>query len=241
MDFSRIKDFFTRPIFGDNKPVFSNDFDMLSFMLANQNNRIDSDRAMRCSTVNACVNLISSIIAQLPLVLYKRTEKGREVASEHKLYDILHDTPNDYQTPIDFFQFMIASMLLTGKGCAYIARAGGRVVSLNPISPDKIEEVWEDNGDHYFRTTVKGKDLRLLPKDIFCVKGLTLDGKNAINPIEYAATTIGVSLKASEHNSNFLSKGYDKALENNDDQRDVEQETAEMAELEKALNNLKFI
>lgn len=51
------------------------------------------------------------------------------------------------------------------------------------------------------------------------------------------------------HNNGFssreaktiISKGYDKALENNDDQRDVEQETAEMAELEKALNNLKFI
>lgn len=208
--FERIKTILNTDLFGSKQVDKSvnavNNINLMALM-KQSNGTINADKAMRCSTVYACVNLISNAIAQLPLILYKKTKDGREPATDNRLYDVLKHKPNDYQTPVEFIQFMMTSMLLNGKACAYITRVGSKVVSLNPINPSSITEVWEDNGDHYFEAQVNNKSLRLLPKDVFCVKAVSLDGKKALNPIEYAGSLIGLNLDAVDHNKSFLNNG----------------------------------
>src|SRR5579871_4368220 len=51
--------------------------------------------AMQVSTVAACVKTISESIASLPLVIYERSNSGRQVAYNHALYHLLADSPND--------------------------------------------------------------------------------------------------------------------------------------------------
>lgn len=207
--FYNVKNILTTDLFGQPKmSAPKNDMDLSDF-IRNQisNVRLDADRAMRCATVYACVSLIGNAISQLPLVLYRKTPEGREPATDHRLYNVLKTRPNDYQTPIEFIQFMMTSILLTGKGCAYVSRIGNKVVSLTPISPNSINEVWSDNGDHYFEANVNSRLLRLEPQDVLCIKGLSLDGKRALNPIEYAGTIIGVNIDAINHSKSFLDNG----------------------------------
>ena len=41
-------------------------------------------------------------IASLPLSVYRRTDSGREKATDHPLYRVLHDQPNERQSALEF-------------------------------------------------------------------------------------------------------------------------------------------
>jgi HK97 family phage portal protein len=165
------------------------------------------ERALRSATVMACVNLISDNIAQLPLHLYKKEGEERVEAVDHPLYSILRYHPNSWQTPFEFFQFLVMSMLLTGMGCALVRRIGKTVVSLIPIPSSSITEVW--NGDlHYFSITMQdGSYYPADPGEVLCVKAFSLDGRHASSPIEYAAGSINLSMRAERHSTNLLRNG----------------------------------
>ena len=185
----------------------SNEADMMELMRQAEAKNINSEKALSCAPVYCCVNIISKAIASIPLILYRRGKDGSRVpAVDHSLYSILKNEPNFDQGSMDFIQWVLTSMLLTGKACAYISRIGPKIIELVPISPEYVNEVWEGK-DHYFEAKVNDKDLKLLPKDVFCVKAMTLDGKNAVNPIRYYAALIGLNLKSVEYNNDFLDNG----------------------------------
>ena len=207
--FEKLLNFLNMDLFGGKQqPAISNETDMVAMMRAAQAKNIDAEKALSCSAVYACVGIISKAIASFPLVIYKRTNKGRTLATDHKLYKIFKDEPNDFQCPIDFIQWLVTTMLLNGKACAYISRIGQKVMSLTPIAPTAITEVWDDD-KHYFEADVNGKNLTLQPKDVFCVKAMTLDGKNAVNPLQFFAASIGLNLESVDYNNDFLRMAVD--------------------------------
>jgi len=106
----------------------------------------------------ACVNLLAGTIASLPLMVYRTRGGARTVATDHPLYRILHDSPNADQTAVDFWEFICASIELSGNAYAEIIRgSNGRVVALSvPIAPElmtvrrlrdgSLEYEWSDGG-----------------------------------------------------------------------------------------------
>jgi HK97 family phage portal protein len=168
---------------------------------------VSPDSALRQATVYSCVTLIADNVAQLPLHLFKRTGDGRERAYEHPLYDILKNRPNDWQTPFEFYQFLLTALLLRGMACAYVARVNGRVKFLQPIPPDCISEQWNGH-DHWFNVIfADNKSRKVMPSEIFCLKAMSLDGRNAVSPIKCAANTIGLSMTAEQFTRDFYKNG----------------------------------
>lgn len=56
---------------------------------------ITSETAMALSAVRACVTLLAESVAQLPCELYRRgANGGRERATDHPVYDLIHSQPN---------------------------------------------------------------------------------------------------------------------------------------------------
>ncbi|HEV7416867.1 MAG TPA: phage portal protein, partial [Tianweitania sediminis] len=54
-----------------------------------------SSAAVGLSATWACVQLIAGTIASLPLMVYRTNANGvRQVARDHPLYFVLHDSPN---------------------------------------------------------------------------------------------------------------------------------------------------
>lgn len=171
--------------------------------------RVTEQAAMKQATVYACVSLIADNVAQLPLHLYEHGPNGRTRAVRHPLYRILRGRPNSWQTSFEFWQYMTLSLLLRGIACAQIARGvGGEVVSLIPLAPHAYQEVW-DGADHYYDVTlVDGTHARLQPDEVFCIKAMSLDGRYAVSPIEYAAAnTVGLSLDAIKYARAFYKNG----------------------------------
>lgn len=124
---------------------------------------VTDDSVLSLSAVWACVNLLAGTIASLPLMVYRTDAKGeRTVARDHKLYRVLHDSPNFDQTAVDFWEFVCASIELWGNAYARIERSGGNITGLHPIAPSlvsvrrlssgTIEYRWTEDGRAYVET-----------------------------------------------------------------------------------------
>ena len=161
------------------------------------------------STVQACVSAISETIASLPLMLYRRNGDDRDKASDHPLYKILHDQPNDRQTALEFREQMTANMLLRGNGYARIIRGNsGQVSQLTPLHPDRVNVIYLD-GDRvcYEVTSRDGKAERLLPDDVFHLRHRSDDGVLGISPIARCRDVLELAIAERDHGRDTFRNG----------------------------------
>jgi HK97 family phage portal protein len=172
---------------------------------------VTPETAIRHSTVYSCIKIISETVAQLPCVLYEKSKddsSSRRRAENHYLFKLLHDAPNDFMTAFELWQFLVAAKSLRGMGCAYKNMVGSKIIELIPISPDCIQENWHPDGSRDFSISLyNGVAETVSPDHIFCIKGLTLDGKTAVSPIKYMAEMIGLSVAAQSHTAKFFKNG----------------------------------
>jgi phage portal protein BeeE len=60
---------------------------------------VDPGRASGIAVAHACIAIVSQNLAAMPLNLYRRAENGgRERATDHPLYAVLHDMANSNMT-----------------------------------------------------------------------------------------------------------------------------------------------
>ncbi len=165
-------------------------------------------KAESLSAVYACVSAISETIASLPLILYKRTDDdGRERATDHPLYRVLHDQPNDLQTALEFREMMQAMVLLRGNAHAEIGRtADGQVQSLTPIPGDRVTTLRLENGRMaYDVTDGKGNVRRLLQSEVLHLRHRSEDGLVGVAPITASRETVQLALAERDHgNTTFI-------------------------------------
>ncbi|MDX1219055.1 phage portal protein [Sinorhizobium medicae] len=133
---------------------------------------VTADAVLGLSAVWACVNLLSGTIASLPLMVYRRRRDGaREIASDHPLYRVLHDSPNYDQTAVDYWEFGCASIELWGNAYSRIERSGGRVKGLHPITPSLMSVRRLSNGTIEYRWTENGKSYVETDRTVFHIRG----------------------------------------------------------------------
>lgn len=172
--------------------------------------RVDADTALKASAVYSCVSLIAEIIAALPLNVYRRrADGGRELATQHPLYDLLHVQPNAQQTAYEFKQMLQAHMLLRGNGYAQIVPGRrGAVDQLVPLHPDRVTvEPLAGGGLRYQVRQPDGAQRAFNDEDIFHVKGFTLDGVTGVSVIEYARESVGLALATESHGARMFGQG----------------------------------
>lgn len=135
---------------------------------------ITPDTAMTIATVYACVRAISEDIASVPLQIYARSaDGGKSVATNHPLYELLHDQPNDYQTAMEFREMMTAFAMLRKRGIAEIITGPrGFVDQLKPLHPDLVTtEVADGQLRYVYADPIKKRERRLLPDEVLVIRG----------------------------------------------------------------------
>lgn len=176
------------------------------FGSSNSGKAVTVNSAMRLSVVWACVRIISTSVAGLPLGVYERKADGsRDDARTMPVYDIVHTSPNDDMTAFQFWQAMVSAMLLWGNAYAEIKRLGGRVVSLEFMLPSKIELETDSNGRlQYFYTNSRQVRREIPRTDMLHIPGFTLDGRIGLSAISYGANIFGAAMSADDAaNSTF--------------------------------------
>lgn len=179
--------------------------------------RVSQKTAMRMTAVYSCVRILSEAVAGLPLHLYRYTDTGgKEKATDHPLYFLLHDEPNPEMTSFIFRETLMTHLLLWGNAYAQIIRNGkGDVIALYPLMPDKMTVDRDENGNLYYEYLVSheegnlGKEgtVRLTPRDVLHIPGLGFDGLVGYSPISLARDAIGMAIACEEYGAKFFSNG----------------------------------
>lgn len=156
------------------------------------------------------VTLLSGAVASLPLKVYKDTTEGRQPATNHRAYRLLHQQPNPRMTPFVFKELIMGGLLLNGNFFAYIDRdQAGQPVALWPLDPLRVTvDVDQATGaiTYKVRTALKGEQI-LAPDNVFHVLGLTLDGIQGVSPITLARESLGSAISELRHGASFFKNG----------------------------------
>jgi HK97 family phage portal protein len=149
---------------------------------------------MGLSTAWACVRLVAGTISSLPLMVYRPGAKGREVATDHSLYRILHDSPNADQTALNFWQFVSAAIELQGNGYAEIIRgSGSRVIALAPpLAPDAVKPRRARDGSIEYQVSGIAKPI---PQErMLHVRGFGGNPLGGLSTLTYGRKTFGLAM-----------------------------------------------
>lgn len=170
---------------------------------------VNATTAMRQSAVFACVHLLASTFAYVPWITYKRLPRGKERASEHPLYSILHDRPNPEQNSFTFRSTAKAHALLYGNGLAEIEFDNrGLPVALWPLPPWRVKPLRTTNQELYYQVTLPDGGIKNLPPyRVWHLMGLSTDGIWGMSVIGQARESIGLALATEEFGARFFSGG----------------------------------
>jgi HK97 family phage portal protein len=168
---------------------------------------VNPSTAMQISAVYACVRVISETIATLPLITYRRLERGKVRAPEHSLYPILHDIPNPEMTSVELREAIQGHVLLWGNGYCEVLRDGaGRVKEIWPLRPDRMQLVRNSRNELiYVFTLSSGEPRRLRADRVLHIRGLTFEGLMGYDPLKIGKETMGMAMAAEEYGGRFYS------------------------------------
>ena len=178
-------------------------------MQSSSGEAVTVDSALQLSAAWACVRLIAETIATLPLNLYaKATDGTRTVATSHPLYSVLHNQPNADNTAVEFWEVIVASMLLRGNGYARKLRAAGRIIGLELMLPHRTDVKRLTTGQlQYTYAEIDGTSTVLTEDDVLHFRGFSLNGWMGLSVIAYASEIFGNATAANKTSSSVFRNG----------------------------------
>jgi HK97 family phage portal protein len=164
--------------------------------------------ALRNTAVFRCVSLISYAIGMLPLHLLRGDDFETDKATDHPLYAVLHEEPNAWQSAFDFRSHMQLWALVEGDAYARVIRSGNRVVGLVPMNDYQTTPIQNDDWTVSYRCqTPNGGQVILGPRDVFHLRGLSLDGVRGLSLVRQAAEAIGLAISTEEAAARLFQNG----------------------------------
>lgn len=160
---------------------------------------IGPDKALTLSAYFAAIRAISEDVGKLPLIVYKHLKpRGKERATGHPLYRLLHDEPNREMSAMSFRETLTMHAIGWGNGYAEISRNDkGNPVALWPIDPGRVRvERTDDSKIIYIVSVAKGGEIRLASRDMLHLHGLGFDGLTGYSVAHLARESIGAALAA---------------------------------------------
>lgn len=176
-------------------------------------------KPMLLSAVYRCVDLISDAVGVLPLETYRIDTSGFKTYNRNSgLYDILNLEPNENMSRFVFFKTLMASVLLTGNGYAYIERINGVVEQLIYIPSNYVTIEWlkDSDGAEHKRYRVSANPYFVVkgliePADMIHILNFSYDGIIGISTLSHARQTLEIATNSESHASGFFKGGANTA------------------------------
>lgn len=153
--------------------------------------------AMSVTAVYACVAFIAETLAMLPLHVYRRKpDGGREKATDHWLYPLLHDAPMEGLSAFEFREMLVTDCCFHGDGFARIRHNGaGRVVEIEPLPAGLVFPEVDPKRRVRFRVfQADGASRVLFGDEVFRLPFKRRDLVHSMSPIDVHRETIGTAL-----------------------------------------------
>lgn len=168
---------------------------------------VSEHTALRYPVVYACVNRISNPVAWFPLKMYRaKRGGGKELVTPemHPFAARLGTRPNDLMSSRTVRKTTQSHALLWGNGYEEIERNGrGQAVGLYPLLPDRTGPVRE-NGEHFFRSNIGGRTVRLDPNDVIHIMDQSQDGYVGLSQIAMSREAVSMGLAMESFGGKFF-------------------------------------
>jgi HK97 family phage portal protein len=146
--------------------------------------------ALQVSAFLACVRCLAEGVAQLPFHLLRVNADGtKERATDHPLYEIIHDRPNPWQSSYEFRETLVAHVASWGNGFARKVYAqNGQVVELWPMHPAHVDVIRLDNNALSYVHREPGFETKTYREDqVIHVRFLSDNGYMGMVPLSLSA------------------------------------------------------
>ena len=163
---------------------------------------VDPGRASGIAVAHACIAIVSQNLAAMPLNLYRRADNGgRERATEHPLYAVLHDMANGSMTAFEAREYLNASLMIHGNAYARIEWNGrGQAFALYPLDTANVAVERLPSGRLRYRVSTNGGGTQiLLQEEVLHLRyRLARDGVMGLSPVQLARDTFNLALTQQE-------------------------------------------
>ena len=171
---------------------------------------VNEKTALNNSAVWRCADIISGLIASLPVKPYITTGEGRNELKNHFVYPLITMRPSKYYSKVTYLKRAIMHYLFWGNHVATIQRRRGApniVEGFNLIHPRYYKEITEDSrGSLIYVFDVKGKTKKVKADDILHVPNLGDDGWGK-GVITHAREDIGLDFATLKYGGKWFDSG----------------------------------
>lgn len=171
---------------------------------------VSDERNMQISTVWACIRLISTVTASLPLDVYEtENDQRRKADNSNPLAKLLRFRPNNFMTALEFREAMTMQLCAYGNAYALVERNGvGDVISLLPLMSANMDVRLSDNGKNVIYRYQRDTEFAdFSAKDIFHLKGFGFNGLVGLSPLAFSAKSAGVAIAMEDNQREFFANG----------------------------------
>jgi HK97 family phage portal protein len=171
---------------------------------------VNEDTQLQIAAAFSCIRLISETVGTLPLKLYRKTDQGRELATTHRAYRLVHRQPNEYMTAVEWKESMAVSLCTLGQ--AYnriIRRPDGQVQAIIPVPKERVKpELMPDGALVYWLTARDGSRVPLSRAEIFPVRGFGNVGEvEGFAPHRLHANSLALTVAVEKYGAEFFGSG----------------------------------
>lgn len=169
---------------------------------------VSPETAQKLTAVYACIYVLSSTMAQLPLNVLRKVNGEIVPATDHPAHYLLHDEPNQWQTSYRWRETKQAHTLAHGNGFTRLVRSRrGELQSLEMCEPQITDLI--KNGSRWIYSTQDedGAPLAVSPEDMIHLRAIGSGRRMGTSPIRQNAETVGLGLAAVRYGKEFFEGG----------------------------------
>lgn len=169
---------------------------------------VNHGSSMGLSTYYACVRCIAEDVSKLPLITYRRMDRGKERVRDHPAYRVLHDQANEDMSAMEFRQLLQYWASSWGNGYAEISPNARGGAALYPIHPDRVQIKRKPgtNTRTYYVHNNDGSWGEIPAARMLHIRGIG-DEEGGYSVCKTAAESLGLSIAAQTFGASFFGNG----------------------------------
>lgn len=166
---------------------------------------VNTDSALKVSTVFACLRVLGEGVAQVPLKVIKESGDGRTrlPAKDHPLYDVLGCRANPWQTSFEYRETVVWHAGLTGNAISFKNVVGGKIKELIPFEPGTVTTNRDrQTGALTYDVILPSGATKTFPAaSIWHVRGPSWNTWTGLEAVSLACEAIGLSMATEEQHA----------------------------------------
>lgn len=180
---------------------------------SNSGQHVTDQSALQLAAAWACIKITAQAASSLPLAFYEKDAKGSRVEIEDgDLVEVLAESPNRDQTPLEFWETQTAWLLTRGNAYSEIVDSPrGRLISLeNTLPASKTFPYRKQDGTLVYKFNDRGKPETLPREKVLHFKGFGQGMASpdlGLSPIAVGANSFGAAQASQQASASTFANG----------------------------------